>query len=84
MPVTISELFKGGQECDASVGKSDAFVEKANHSMGKIDAFVGKVVVPPLKRSLPFSDEKVCGPSLMAEETQNMSDLTVTTSGANS
>ena len=46
-------------------------MEKANPSVGKTDASVGKAVVLPLKCSLPFSDEEVCGPSLMAEETHN-------------
>ena len=39
--------------------------------MAKTDASIGKVDVLPLKYSLPFSDEEVCGPSLMAEEMQN-------------
>ena len=84
MSVTISELFKGVQEWDASMGKSDASVEKVNPSVGKTDASVGKVVVLPLKRSLPFSDKEVRGPSLIAEETQNMQDPAIATSGANS
>ena len=69
--VTISDLFKGVQECDAFVGKANASVEKENPSVGKTNASVGKVVVLPLKRSLPFLDEEVCGPSLTVEETQN-------------
>ena len=71
VPLTISELFKGGEECDASAGKADSSVEKANPSVGKMDASVGNAIVLPLKHSLPFSDEQVCGHSLMAEETQN-------------
>ena len=66
--VTISELFKGGEECDASAGKADSSIEKANPSMGKTYASLGKAVVLPLKPSLPFSNEELCGPSLMAEE----------------
>ena len=69
VPVTISDLFKGGEECDACVGKANSSVEKENPSVGKTDASLGKAVVLPLKRSLPFSDEQVCGHSLMAEET---------------
>ena len=91
IPITISDLFKGGEECDASVGKAeasvekaDASVEKANPSVGKMDASLGKETIFPLKHSLPFLDEQVCGPSLMAEETQNMQDPIVITSGANS
>ena len=82
--VTTSDIFKGGEECDAAVGKADASVEKVNPSMGKTNASLGKLVVLPLKFSLPFSDEEVCGPSLMAEETHNTQDPTVTMSGANS
>ena len=82
--VTISDLFKGVQECDAFVGKVNTCVEKANPAVGKMNASVGKAVVLPLKRNLPFSDEEVCGPSLMAEEMQNTQDPVVTTSGANS
>ena len=52
--VIISELFKGVQECGASVGKVDAYVEKENPSVGKTDASVGKGVVLPLKCSIPF------------------------------
>ena len=52
VPITISELFKGGQECDASVGKEDAYVEKMNPYVGKMNALVGKADVLTLKRSL--------------------------------
>ena len=86
VPVTISDIFKGGQECHASVGKAIASMEKANPFVGKIDDTVEKVVILHLKHSLPLSDEELCGPSLMAEETNthNTQDLIVTTSGANS
>ena len=86
VPVTISELFKGGQECDASVGKAIASVEKENPFVGKMDDSVEKVSLLPLKHSLPLLDEELCGTSLMAEEMkkQNMQDPAVTTSGVNS
>ena len=86
VPVTISDLFKGVQKCQASVGKAIVSVEKANASVGKTNDSVGKVVVLPLKCILPLSDKEMCGPSLMAKQTklQNTQDPAVTTSGANS
>ena len=86
IPITITELFKGGEKCQASVGKAIVSMEKSNPSVGKTDDSVGKVVVIPLKHSLPLLDEEICGPSLMAKETQmqNTQDPAVTTSGANS
>ena len=84
LPVTISEVFKGGEECDASVGKADASMEKVNPSMGKTNASLGKVTILPLKHSLPSLDEEMCGPSFMGEETQNTQDPDFTMSGANS
>ena len=67
VPVTISDLFKGGKECDASMGKADASVEKVNRSVGKTNAFVGKVIVLLLKHSVPFLDEELFGPCPMVE-----------------
>ena len=68
------------------MGKAIASVEKVNPFVGKMDDSVEKVSLLPLKRSLPLSDDELCGPSLMAEETQtqNTQDPNVTTSGANS
>ena len=52
------------------MGKAIVSVEKSNPSVGKTDDSVGKADVLPLKRSLPLSNEELCEPSLMAEETQ--------------